>query len=54
MSMVAQIGDERLWDGRYRGDESGTLGESTWKKAENTAAVRVGTGNRVCGAVAGG
>ena len=37
-----------------RGDGRARQGESTWKKAGNTAAVWVGTGNRVGGAVAGG
>ena len=54
VSMGVQMGDEKLWDGRYGGDGRARQGESTWKKAGNTAAVWVGTGNRVGGAVAGG
>jgi len=54
MSMGVQIGDEKLWDGRYRGDGRARQGESTWKKAKSTAAGWVRTGNRIRGAVAGG
>ena len=54
VSMGVEMGDEKLWDGRYGGDGRARQGESTWKKAGNTAAVWVGTGNRVGGAVAGG
>jgi len=54
VSMGVQMGDEKLWEGREWGDGSARPGESSWKKAENTAAVGVGRRNRVGGAVAGG
>ena len=52
--MGVQMGDEKLWEGRYWGDGSEKQGESSWKKAENTAAVGVGRHDGVSGAVAGG
>ena len=40
--MGVQMGDEKLWEGREWGDGSARPGESSWKKAENTAAVGLG------------